>query len=149
MAVAALITWLITAVGGFVTGCLYALSGSLSVAAIYHALHNAPLKALGGVPVAALAPGLVFSHVGLAVIGLVVWIVYLAVDKTALAWIAFVLLLPVAGLGFTMLARWIPARRTGTAESRFPVPVVAGHGLFAATTLVLVLLAALGGLNHR
>ena len=43
-----------------------------------------------------------------------------------------------------MLARWIPARRTGTAESRFPVPVVIGHGLFAATTLVLVLLAALG-----
>jgi len=66
------------------------------------------------------------------------------VDKTALAWFAFVLLLPVAALGFTMLARWIPARRTGTAESRFPVPVVIGHGLFAATTLVLVLLAALG-----
>jgi hypothetical protein len=47
-------------------------------------------------------------------------------------------------LGFTMLAWWIPARRTGTAESRFPVPVVVGHSLFAVTTLVLVLLAALG-----
>jgi hypothetical protein len=65
-------------------------------------------------------------------------------DKSMLAWVAFVLLLPVAVLGFTMLAWWIPARRTGTAESRFPVPVVVGHGLFAATTLVLVLLAALG-----
>jgi hypothetical protein len=43
-----------------------------------------------------------------------------------------------------MLARWVPARRTGTVESRFPVPVVVGHGLFAATTLVLVLLTALG-----
>jgi len=41
------------------------------------------------------------------------------------------------------LVRWIPARRTGTAESRFPVPVVVAPGLFAATTLVLVLLAAL------
>ena len=51
-------TLLGTAVGGFVTGCLYALSGSLSVAAIYHALHNAPLKALGGVPVAAGQSGL-------------------------------------------------------------------------------------------
>ena len=132
MAVAALITWLITAVGGFVMLGLWISRGG-----------HRPDSGTR------LAPGLVFSHVGLAVIGLVVWIVYLAVDKTALAWIAFVLLLPVAGLGFTMLARWIPARRTGTAESRFPVPVVAGHGLFAATTLVLVLLAALGGLNHR
>ena len=40
------------------TGCVYALSGSLSVAAFYHALHNAPLKALGGVPVAAGQGGL-------------------------------------------------------------------------------------------
>jgi hypothetical protein len=31
----------------------------------------------------------------------------------------------------------------GPAERHFPVPVVAGHGLLAATTLVLVLLAAL------
>lgn len=91
-----------------------------------------------------LAPGLLFTHFGLAVIGLVLWIVYVVVDKTALAWIAFVLLVPVALLGFTMLARWIPARRTATAESHFPVPVVVGHGLFAATTLVLALLAALG-----
>jgi len=51
-------TFVGTAVGGFVTGCVYALSGSLSVAAFYHALHNAPLKALGGVPVAAGQGGL-------------------------------------------------------------------------------------------
>ncbi|MBI1967191.1 MAG: CPBP family intramembrane metalloprotease [Gemmatimonadetes bacterium] len=44
-----------TSLGGFVTGCLYALSGSLLVAAAYHALHNAPLKALSGAPV---VPGL-------------------------------------------------------------------------------------------
>lgn len=127
MAIAALITWLVTAVGGFVMLGIWISNGG-----------HRPDS--GG----RLAPGLVFSHFALAVIGLVVWIVYLVVDKTALAWIAFVVLLPVALLGFTMLARWIPTRRTGTAESRFPVPVVIGHGLFAATTLVLVLLAALG-----
>ncbi|OKI44861.1 hypothetical protein [Micromonospora sp. CB01531] len=127
MAVAALITWLVTAVGGFVMLGIWISRGG-----------HRPDSGTR------LAPGLVFGHFALAAIGLVLWIVYLAVDKTALAWVAFALLLPVALLGFTMLARWIPARRAGTAESRFPVPVVVGHGLFAAATLVLVLLAALG-----
>ncbi|SCF01265.1 hypothetical protein GA0074695_2861 [Micromonospora viridifaciens] len=127
MAVAALITWLVTAVGGFVMLGLWVSRGG-----------HRPGSG------SRLAPGLVFPHFALAAVGLVVWIVYLVMDKAALAWVAFVLLLPVALLGFTMLARWIPARRSGTAESRFPVPVVIGHGLFAAATLVLVLLAALG-----
>ena len=127
MAVAALITWLITAVGGFVMLGIWISRGG----------HR---RGSG----TRLAPGLVFTHFALAAIGLVLWIVYVVVHTTALAWIGFVLLLPVALLGFTMLARWIPARRSGTAESHFPVPVVVGHGLFAATTLVLTLLAALG-----
>ena len=127
MAIAALITWLVTAVGGFVMLGIWISRGG-----------HRPASGTR------LVPGLVFSHFALAVVGLVLWIIYLVVDRTALAWVAFVLLLPVALLGFTMLARWIPARRTDTAESRFPVPVVVGHGLFAATTLVLVLLAALG-----
>jgi uncharacterized membrane protein len=127
MAVAALITWLVTAVGGFFMLGLWISRGG-------HRPNSGTR----------LAPGFVFTHFALAAIGLVVWIVYLVVDKSALAWIAFVLLLPVALLGFTMLARWIPARRSGNAESRFPVPVVIGHGLFAATTLVLALLTALG-----
>jgi hypothetical protein len=127
MDVAALITWVITAGGGFVMLAMWVSRGG----------HRPD----GGTR---LAPGLVFTHFALAAVGLVLWIIYLAVDKPVLAWVAFVLLLPVAGLGFTMLARWLPARRTDVAESRFPVPVVIGHGLFAATTLVLVLLAALG-----
>lgn len=127
MAVAALITWLVTAVGGFVMLGVWISRGG----------HRPDSGSR-------LAPALVFGHFALAAIGLVLWIGYLAVDRTALAWVAFALLLPVALLGFTMLARWLPARRAGTAESHFPVPVVVGHGLFAATTLVLVLLAALG-----
>jgi hypothetical protein len=125
--IAALITWVLTAGGGFVMLGLWISRGG----------HRPDSGSR-------LAPALVFSHFALAAIGLVLWIVYLVVDKTVLAWVAFVLLLPVALLGFTMLARWIPARRQGTAESRFPVPVVVAHGVFAATTLVLVLLAALG-----
>ena len=72
------------------------------------------------------------------------------------------MLLVVASLGFGMLALWVQRRQaspaaagdgTGAsatmaegstpAEQQFPVPVVIGHGLLAATTLVLVLLAAL------
>ncbi|MEV4391710.1 hypothetical protein [Nonomuraea sp. NPDC049607] len=59
-----------------------------------------------------------------------------------------------------MLARWIPVHRARVArlgsgpgpaagspvpaERGFPVAVVAGHGLFALVTVVLVLLSALG-----
>jgi hypothetical protein len=126
MAIAALITWLVTAVGGFVMLGSWISKGG-----------HRPGSGTR------LSPGLVFTHFVLAAVGLVVWIVYLINSSSALAWVAFVLLLPVALLGFTMFARWLPARRSTTAESSFPVPVVIGHGLFAATTLVLVLLAAL------
>jgi hypothetical protein len=78
----------------------------------------------------------------------VLWIIYVATDSDALAWIAFVLLLVVALIGFTMLATWL-AQRRGAAkadapEQRFPVPVVGLHGVLAAATLVLVLLTAVG-----
>lgn len=84
------------------------------------------------------------------------WIVYLAAHSKALAWAAFIILLPVALLGFTMFFRWIgvyratPAAAVSSstavvpAERHLPVPVVLAHGALAATTLVLVLLAAIG-----
>jgi hypothetical protein len=131
MAVAALVTWLITAGGGFVMLGIWLSKGG-----------HRPGSG------SRLAPGLVFGHFGLAVAGLLLWIGYLVSDEAGLAWAAFIVLLPVALLGFTLLFRWLPARRAvsaeGNVDSRLPVPVVAAHGLFAATTLVLVLLAALG-----
>jgi uncharacterized membrane protein len=129
MAVAALITWLVTAVGGFVMLGIWISRGG-----------HRPGSA------SRLTPGLVFGHFTLAVVGLVLWIIYLVAENESVAWAAFVVLLPVALLGFTMLARWLPAvrSRAEAADTRFPVAVVAGHGLFAATTLVLVLLTALG-----
>lgn len=128
MGIAALIAWVVTAAGGVILlGTWVAKGGHRSGSG------------------SRLAPGLVFSHFGLAAAGLVLWIVYLLVETEPLAWVAFVVLLPVALLGFTMFARWLPTRRAGaTAESRFPVPIVLGHGLLGATTLVLVLLTALG-----
>ncbi|HET6355420.1 hypothetical protein [Streptomyces sp.] len=135
MDIAALITWVITALGGF-----YMLGTWIA--------HGGARGGTSHLPVP-----VIFGHFALAAIGLVVWIIYVINDKDAMAWTAFGLLVPVALLGFTMLARWIPVRRdrasapaTGElpAERHFPVPVVAGHGLFAVVTVVLVLLTALG-----
>jgi uncharacterized membrane protein len=126
MDIAALITWLLTATGGFVMLGIWISKGG----------HRPGADSR-------LAPGLVFGHFGLAVIGLVLWIVFLVTGNDTLAWAAFVALLPVALLGFTMFARWLSSRRTDTVESRFPMVIVLGHGALAATTLVLVLLTAL------
>jgi len=161
---AALITWVLTAGGGFVMLALWLQGGGIRQSG-----------RSGVIP-----PPLLLGHAALAATGLVVWIIYLASDTDALAWIAFGLLLVVALGGFTMLAIWLQQRRgvttagpargtpagaTGAgspatagagpapgpgaapgrpAEQRFPIPVVAGHGLLAATTLVLVLLTAAG-----
>jgi len=145
MDIAALVTWLITALGGFYLLGTWIARGGVRQQRTGTTRFPAPV---------------IFGHFLLAAAGLVVWIVYVIVDKTALAWIAFALLVPVALLGFTMLARWIPVYRAratrlgpGTAaatelvapaERNFPVAVVAGHGLFAVVTVVLVLLTALG-----
>ncbi|OEJ49461.1 hypothetical protein [Streptomyces agglomeratus] len=137
MDIAALIIWVVTALGGF-----YMLGIWLSRGGARGGTSHLP------VPV-------IFGHFALAAVGLVVWILYVVTGKDALAWTAFGLLLPVALLGFVMFARWIPVHRgraaapagagqSAPAERHFPVPVVAGHGLAAVVTLVLVLLTALG-----
>ena len=125
---AALIFWIVTAAGGFVLLAIWLRGGGMQ-------------QREGG----RIRPPLILSHFALAAIGLVLWFVYLANGSETLAWIAFVLLLVVALLGFTMFAIWAGRRRAGdSAESRFPVPIVGLHGLLAATTLVLVFLAAAG-----
>ena len=138
MDIAALVAWVVTALGGFVLLARWLARGGLRQQQTGTTRFPAPL---------------VFGHFLLAAAGLVLWIVYLAAETDALAWTAFGLLVAVALLGFTMLARWIPVYRTVAAtaaedeavpaERHLPVPVVAAHGILAATTLVLVLLAAL------
>ena len=145
---AALIAWILTAGGGFVMLALWFGNGGMEQGSPSSASANPLVR-----------PPLILGHFGLAATGLVLWIVYVATDSDALAWIAFVLLLIVALLGFAMLAIWLRQRndraRTGAtepatgharkaAEQRFPVPIVGAHGVLAATTLVLVFLAAIG-----
>jgi hypothetical protein len=155
MDIAALITWVLTAGGGFTLLALW-LSRRRQPARVA-ARDDAPAQDAGvggtdGRP--RLTPGLVFTHAGLAVAGLLLWIAYLASDSTGVARTTAVVVLLVAVLGFTMLARWIRGRTGaradassggGRPEDAFPVPLVAAHGLLAAITLVLVLLVAVRG----
>jgi manganese efflux pump family protein len=136
---AALITWIVTAGGGFVLLAIWWSRGGM--------------RQREGKQI---RPALILSHFSLAAIGLVLWIVYVANDSDTLAWIAFALLVLVAVLGWTMFAIWWQRRQAGArpaavpdaspaqpAEQHFPVPIVALHGLLAVTTVVLVLLSAL------
>ncbi|MGW0480362.1 hypothetical protein [Nonomuraea sp. NPDC003214] len=123
MSTTALVTWVVTALGGF-----FMLGRWLS---------RRRGDASGRFPVP-----VVSGHFLLAAAGLVVWIAYLVTGATALAWAALVILVPVALLGFVLLARWIPARGTAAPEAAIPVAVVVAHGVFAVATLVLVLLTA-------
>src|SRR5215217_2018380 len=142
---AALIAWIATAGGGFVLLTIWLSRGGMRQASESGSR---------------IRPPLILSHFLLAAIGLVIWIIYVATDSDALAWIALVLLAVVALLGFTMFAIWYqrrqrgPAAATGVtgapgssetpAEQHFPVPIVGLHGVLAVVTVVLVLLTAAG-----
>ena len=131
---AALITWILTAGGGFVLLSIWLARGGMRQ------------TGEGGNRI---RPPLILSHFLLAAAGLVVWIVYLAADKDALAWIALAILAVVALLGWTMFAIWFRRRQARLqtpdtpAEQHFPVPVVALHGVLAVATVLLVLLSAI------
>jgi len=143
----ALVTWVLTAGGGFVMLGLWLKNGGMRQ---------------NDVPGDRIRSARILSHFALAAGGLVVWIIYLAADSKGLAWIAFALLAVVAVLGFSMLAVWLRQRSSvGTpatagvgaagaaggerpAEQHFPVAIVGLHGVLAAATLVLVFLVAAG-----
>jgi hypothetical protein len=136
---AALISWIVTAGGGFVLLGIWLRHGGM------RQRH----------PGRQIRPPLILSHFALAATGLVLWIIYVISDSDALAWIAFAILALVAILGWTMFAIWWQRRQAHLAaaasstpgvpaEQRFPVSIVTLHGLLAVTTVVLVFLAAVG-----
>jgi hypothetical protein len=134
---AALISWVLTAGGGFVLLAIWFRNGGMS--------QRSPGE---------IRPFLILGHFALAATGLVIWIAYVATDSSALAWIAFAILVVVALIGWTMFAIWYQRRQGITApdqgppmgtpaEQRFPVPIVALHGVLAVVTVVLVFIAAI------
>lgn len=170
MPVIALITWIITALGG------------LFLLAIWLIEYDPDFQraAATRLPVPVVA-----THVLLAVGGLFIWVGYLLTDEDLFAWIAFADMAVVVTFGMTMALRWVGVYRAkadpgltpiavgisstvanganglftsagpasahgGSAElivppeRHFPVSVVIGHGVCAFTTVVLVLLTVLG-----
>lgn len=103
LGVATLITWLLTAgLGSYMLRTWIARGG----------LRRPPARSNG------LPPAVIFGHFGLAVTGLMVWIGYLATGWAPLAWSAACLLMPVVGLGISMVTLWTPypvASAVGTA----------------------------------
>ena len=177
MDTAALIAWLVTAGSG-----AYVLGSWLS--------HGGSLRRRAGGTGA--PPAVIFGHFGLALTGLVIWIVYLVGRLGRAGLDRRRRLLPVAGLGMATLAVGLPGLpslpglrdvrsppcgqrpagssaggsvpggadtgstagtgntatggpgRTASAKRRLSPLVVVGHGVVAVTTMLLVLLAALG-----
>jgi preprotein translocase subunit SecG len=142
MSIAAHVTWLITA--GFGSFMLDSWIG------------HGGLRRTGGATTH-FPPARVFSHLLLAAAGLVVWIVYLVTDISILAWVAAADLVLVALLGGLLVRRWAKDGRAAMsagrrsdaaeldlAEQHIPRAPVVLHGIFAVSTLVLVLLSALG-----
>ena len=144
MAYAALITWFMTILAGLFMLTVWLIERDVTD---------------GGAGSGRLPVPVVCSHLLLALTGLGVWVAYLILDRTVLAWTAVLLLGLIGLLGAAMFARWIPVYRepmvpaavqvlsappAPTPESAFPFAVVIGHGLLAVTTIVLVLLTTLG-----
>ena len=105
------------------------------------------------------------AHFTLATAGLLTWIAYLATDVTGVAWAACALLLPVAGLGMTLVflapstspaqsVTAVQAALGGTPGAplsgdqprvrRPPVLAVSAHIVFAAATILFAFLTAVG-----
>ncbi|HET7174170.1 MAG TPA: hypothetical protein VFI30_07860 [Nocardioidaceae bacterium] len=98
------------------------------------------------------APPLIFGHAGLAATGLAAWVAYLALGRTAIGWSSLGVLTGAASLGATMFGLWLRTQRLHgrhlagprhRAEDHFPPPVVVGHGMFAVSTVALVLATVL------
>lgn len=141
MAYAALITWFTTILAGLYMLTVWLIEVDITDRHVGSGQLRRPV---------------IFSHLVLALTGFGVWVAYLVLDRSLLAWTAVGILGLIALLGLAMFARWIPVYReppgpavtlalpAAPPESAFPLAVVIGHGLFAGSTVVLVLLTALG-----
>ena len=129
--VAALLAWLATAGSGGLILIRWWRAG------------GRPARPRGPADTAA-PSAVILGHVGLGLLGLAVWALFMITGWTAFAWISVGVLAPVAGLGMTVLISGLPRPSSARRSGRQPVAAIAAHGLFVLATLLLVLLAAIG-----
>jgi len=130
LGLATLLAWLVTMALGVL------MLGWRSIRGALHQLRDRRGRA---------GPAVLPGHFGLASTGLLVWASYLATGWLALAWLAVGLLLPVIGLGMSVLVMGTAAGSrplAGGWRHRDLLPLA--HGLAAMTTILLALLTALG-----
>jgi hypothetical protein len=113
MPVVALITWIVTALGG-----LYLL-------AIWLIEYDPDFQRAAATR---LPVPVVSAHVLFAVGGLIVWLMYLITDKDIFAWSTIAILAFVATFGLTMAVRWIGVYRAGPIRPPAPLMTVPPPG---------------------
>lgn len=90
-------------------------------------------------------PAVLLAHAGLAISGLAIWAAFLVADVVVLAWLAVAVILVVAGLGMATLVTGLPdPQAAGSGRPAQHVLVIVLHGALATTTILFVLLAAIG-----
>lgn len=156
MDVAALGTWLLTVLAGF-----YLLDTWLPEAGARKARRGNA----SGHPTSPLVDNvLAGAHMLCAIGGWLVWMFFVLDHVAAVGRVAVVLVTLTALLGLSMVSRWLPGRlragrlsrvasrtvpapgaalRQAPTLSRIPIVPMLGHGLFAAATVVLVLVTVL------
>lgn len=130
MEIAALAGWIVAAVEGLHLLWVWLAGGGL---------RSQPAK------VTRFPSLLMIGHPLIAVIGLVLWALFVVTARVVYAWSAFGLLIVVFLLGFLMLTRWLKGRggrHARGAEQAFPLVAVVMHGAVAVVTFVLVLVSA-------
>jgi hypothetical protein len=111
MDVAALAAWILTAILGLYMFTVWLIEDDGSTDRTGSRRLRAPL---------------VFSHAGLALGGLAVWLVYFYVDDDRLAWVSLIILAAVATLGVIMFRRWVPVHQQASGR-RLGRPGTAGQ----------------------
>ena len=138
MSIATLFTWMATVIAGLVLLVIWLMEYDRDFQTV--AATRLPVPVIS-------------AHALLGIGGLAVWGFYVVTDEDALAWASLVGLGVVVVLGLVMAARWVGVYRAYAApgssptgviavppERHFPRPVILVHGIFAITTLGLVVL---------
>jgi hypothetical protein len=96
MAFTVLITWFTTILAGLYMLAVWLIENDVTSRGVRRSRLPVPV---------------VFGHLLLALTGLVLWVIYLVLERKVFAWAAVGVLGGIALLGFTMFARWIPVHR--------------------------------------